>query len=299
MATIDAAAAAMAAAMPISDILDDEEFVRMWVMGMNAERAVGRPKDWDGKESGFDTFVFKFANWLAGLPGNTEELLDYASKHDQEIAWPSVGRRQKVVAQGVAQALKSMVDGKALDIVKSVPEKQNGFEMWRRLFAEYRPQSAGRKVCLLESVMDGRPKDGEDFSTWYYRWTELMRQTERARGKPIDDDIKCAVALRRAPLELRNHLVLQTSVIADRFAVMNEIITTWMIARRMFPSHSPSQPQTHKDPNAMDVGAVSAKAAKTARASRKARTMATRLAGVASPTVTLTVTKAVRTERAR
>ena len=40
------------------------------------------------------------------------------------------------MAQGVAQALKSLVDGKALDIVKSVPEKSNGFEMWRRLCAE-------------------------------------------------------------------------------------------------------------------------------------------------------------------
>ena len=168
----------------------------------HGQRVVGRPKDWDGKEAGFDAFAFKLSNWLADLPGNTEDLLEFASTHGEEIEWASVRRCQKVMAQGDAQALKSMVDGKALDIVKSVPDKSNGFEMWRRLWAEYRPQSAGRKVCLLESVMDDRPKGGEDFSTWYYRWTELMLQTERARKKPIDDGIKCAVALRRAPLEL-------------------------------------------------------------------------------------------------
>ena len=95
-----------------------------------------RPKDWDGKESGFDSFAFKFANRLAALPRNTEDLLEFASTHGEEIEWASVGRRQKVMAQGVAQALKSMVDGKALDIGKSVPVKSNGFVMWRRLCVE-------------------------------------------------------------------------------------------------------------------------------------------------------------------
>ena len=151
------------------DILDDDEFVKMLMMGMNTERAVGRPKDWDGKEAGFDGVAFKFSNWRAALPGNTEALLEFASIHGEEIEWASVGRRQKIMAQGVAQALKSMVDGKALDIVKSVPDKSNGFEMWRRLWAQHTPQSAGWKGCLLESVMDDRPKDGGDFSTWYYR----------------------------------------------------------------------------------------------------------------------------------
>ena len=59
--------------------------------------------------------------------------MEFASIHGEEIEWASVGRRQKIMAQGVAQAL---VDGKALDIVKSVPDKSNGFEMWRRLWAE-------------------------------------------------------------------------------------------------------------------------------------------------------------------
>ena len=53
------------------DMLDDDEFVKMWMMEVNIERAVGRPKDWDGKETGFDAFAFKFSNWLAALPDNT------------------------------------------------------------------------------------------------------------------------------------------------------------------------------------------------------------------------------------
>ena len=82
-----------------------------------------------------------------------------------------------------------------------------------------------------------------------------MRQTERARQKPIDDDIKCAVALGRAPPELRNHVILHTAAIANKFHIMNEIVTTWMIAKRMFASTSTSSPAP-KDPNAMEIGAV-------------------------------------------
>ena len=43
------------------------------------------------------------------------------------------GLKVSVMAKGVMQALHSLVDGKALDIVKSVAEKGNGFEAWGRL----------------------------------------------------------------------------------------------------------------------------------------------------------------------
>jgi hypothetical protein len=105
--------------------------------------------------------------------------------------------------------------------------------------------------------MEDRPREGEEFSVWYYRWQELIRQTEAARGKLIDDDIKCAVALRRAPRELKDHLVLQSNTVADRFSVMHEIIVVWMTARRSFgqtTSSSTPAGSREKDPIAMDVG---------------------------------------------
>ena len=45
--------------------INDEEFQSLWMMGMSSERALGRHKEWDGKEPGFDDFVFKFAKNLA------------------------------------------------------------------------------------------------------------------------------------------------------------------------------------------------------------------------------------------
>ncbi len=72
----------------------------------------------------------------------------------------------RIMSRSVLQALKNLTDGKALSIIKQV-EKGNGFEAWRRLWAEYRPNIAGRKVSLLEQVMVTKPAEGESFSDFY------------------------------------------------------------------------------------------------------------------------------------
>ena len=92
-ATHEEAATALATATPAAEIVEYEEFVRIWIMDIYQERIAGKPEDWDGKDNGFDAFVFKFTNWLGGLPGNAKELLDYASVFGEEIPWPLLGAR--------------------------------------------------------------------------------------------------------------------------------------------------------------------------------------------------------------
>ena len=162
MATAAQRQAAADRGTPLED-LTEEEFSKLWMMGMSSERTLGRPREWNGKEEGFGTFAFKFANWLSGMPGNAEQLLDKAAIESEPILMERLDFKKRVMAKGVNQALRGLVEGKALDIAKSVEEKGNGFEAWRRLWAEYRPQTAGRKVSLVEAVMQDRPKEGEDF----------------------------------------------------------------------------------------------------------------------------------------
>ena len=67
------------------------------------------------------------------------------------VTMTGMSARQKIIAQGVNQALRSLIaDSKALNIVKQVQEKGNGFEAWRLLHKEYKPQIAGQKVSLLD-----------------------------------------------------------------------------------------------------------------------------------------------------
>ena len=153
-----------AAQVPIRLELSDEDFQRLWMMGLSGERALGRPKDWDGDDRGFSDFAFKFKNWLSSMPGEVEAVLDQSARENNPILMSSIGLRQRVVSKGVMQALRAMAGGKALNIVKSVG---NGFEAWRLLHREYRPRTAGRGAHLIEQVMESRPADGQDYAVWY------------------------------------------------------------------------------------------------------------------------------------
>ena len=149
----------------------------------------------------------EFANGLLALPGDSERLPELSSREPRKIRLATVNGKQRVVSRGIMQALEALVDGKARNIVKAV-------------------QESGNSAHMIESEMDSKPADDEDFGSWYYNWLELVRQTEDVRQKALD-------ALKTAPKELRDHLVLESHVIGDDFSKMNQIVTTWMTARRL------------------------------------------------------------------
>ena len=100
MATAAQRQAAADRGTPLED-LTEEEFSKLWMMGMSSERTLGRPREWNGKEEGFDTFAFKFANWLSGMPGNAEELLDKAAMETEPIQIERLDFKKRVMAKGV------------------------------------------------------------------------------------------------------------------------------------------------------------------------------------------------------
>ena len=106
--------------------------------------------------------------------------------------------------------------------------------MRRLLLREFRPDADTVKVGLLESVMDETLTGNADFGDWILHWLDLVSQTQIAGVKSMDDDIKCAVVVQRAPRELKDHLVVQTTANADTCPVMRDIVDTWNQPRRNF-----------------------------------------------------------------
>ena len=109
---------------------------------------------------------------------------------------------------------------------------------------------------MLEAVLHDSPQPGEDFGTWYRRWKALVKDTEEARGKKIDDDIKCSVVLQSSPKEFKGHIELNADNIADQFDRLNNVVVAWLTATRKFAKPSPAPALADKGPAAMDVGAV-------------------------------------------
>ena len=191
----DAAAAAQQTPIPVEvnvpavPELSLVELTQVWTLGVGSDRSLGRPKEWKGEPSG-------------------SRFLEESVTMAQPIQWATLTPREKVVARGVATALRALIGGKALSCIRHHPEKLIGFEMWRLLYREYKPDTATRKVGLLERVMDDQRAPGMDFGDWFLRWLDLVGECEKARGRMIDDDIKVAVMLKRSLKELRDHLVL-------------------------------------------------------------------------------------------
>ena len=88
-----------AAAAAATTGLTDDEFSKQWLLGLGGERSLGRPKEWNGKEEGFDTFSFRFSNWLGAMPGNAEDLLEASSKRETPLLISEYGFRALVMSR--------------------------------------------------------------------------------------------------------------------------------------------------------------------------------------------------------
>ena len=121
--------------------------------------------------------VLELTVWASG---DAERFLEESANMDQPILWATLAAREKVVARGVATALRALVGGKALSCIRHHPEKHNGFEMWGLHYKEYMPHTATRKVGLLEVAMDDQPAPGVDFSDRFIRWLDLVGECEQS-----------------------------------------------------------------------------------------------------------------------
>ena len=109
--------------------------------------------------------------------------------------WVSRGAR-KGCGQRRRNCFASSGRRHSLSCIRHHLEKQNGFEMWRLLCKENKPDTATRKVGLLGRVMDDQLAPGVDFSDWFLKWLDLVGDSEQARGRMIDDDRKDARMLK-------------------------------------------------------------------------------------------------------
>ena len=50
------------------------------MMGMSAERSLGKPGRWDGDDKGFEDFRLSMINWLNGLPGTNSNTVEFLLK---------------------------------------------------------------------------------------------------------------------------------------------------------------------------------------------------------------------------
>ena len=103
------------AAVTIGPVLSLGELVQVWTLDQTG--VLERPKECNGESGGFDDFASKFSKWLSGLRASPERLLEASANMGQPILWATLAAREKVVARGVATALRALVGGIVLNCI--------------------------------------------------------------------------------------------------------------------------------------------------------------------------------------
>ena len=79
-------------------MVTDDEFAKLWTVGIGSERTLGRTGILTGDEKTFDEFASRFVSWLGGLPVDVGRYLVFAARAAVPVSWPTLQPRGNVMA---------------------------------------------------------------------------------------------------------------------------------------------------------------------------------------------------------
>eukprot|EP00971_Amphidinium_carterae_P298205 5925522-Amphidinium_carterae.1 len=118
------------------------------------------------------------------------------------------------------------VQGKALLLCKAA-ERNNGYEAWSRLKAEYEPKAGTRRTGMLVGILNPKWNEKQaprEFAEAVTAWEEMIQRYEREAGTPLADDVKVAVVLSWAPEPLRQHLRMASHQFENEYRKMRVVL---------------------------------------------------------------------------
>ena len=248
-------------------------------------KGVGQPFKFSGKQDqDFAEWQHKFRTFMKAKYGHeVDKVLNWASRQrktivraslvsEREVSWSSefgdaadltdqVDGVENMVA-GLMAYLVSFTTGEANKVVRN--SGTDGFEAWRRLTNEFDPTSAMRRVVILGMVQNP-PKCQriEDLGPCLEDWLSKKRQYEEytdGNGDPckVSDDSLMAGLYKLMPESLEEAVMFKSDefsnfeTLFDRLSSFATVRHSVQLSRRDLGGSKPRA----KDPNAMDIGAV-------------------------------------------
>ena len=134
--------------------------------------------------------------------------------------------------------IASSCKGECLRVVMNYTDlkrSRNGFELVRRLSAEWSPESAGRKHALLWAVLNPTFTSEQNDSEWkanYEAWLSKVADYELLMGgEALPGAIKCLLVIERSPIDLKVQLQL-TEELQERFDRLDTTVRRFIQTRR-------------------------------------------------------------------
>ena len=190
-----------------------------------------KPVQYDNDEKTWPEFRFKLENCLTLVDERYVALL--LNAESQPVANLPTGTEEQAVtirtlSHTLYALLATLTTGRSLRLVQRVPNR-NGFEVWRQLAAENAPKAAGRRLAMLQAVLQpGMSDNPAKFEETWKSWEHQVDIYENLSSTKLDDNVKISVVLRVSPQKLRDHLLVKSQQLGNNFNKLRAIIQSYL-----------------------------------------------------------------------
>ena len=193
-------------------------------------KGIPKPDKFSGHTGTWDSWYFKFKTWIETSHKNAGKCIQLLEEHqDTEINETSLEddypEGAELVSAQARQALISLCEGEALEIVKNTSRGQHfGLEALRRLITKYDPQNPQANSALLKKVLHPQQCALDKLRESIEAWENIGRKYEERKKEALDDDIARSCLQQMCPAKLQDHLDLQSSRLTDYAIMKSEIL---------------------------------------------------------------------------
>ena len=142
-------------------------------------RGIAQPPPFLGDEKAWVDWRFRFQTVAALM--NLYGVMRLAAAHPRQITQEELSEENKWKGRTLYGLLVALVSGRALGIIRQVPEGQ-GLEAWRCLVQEYEPEKPTRWSSILRALMKPAWNEASPFMDQLIEWGRQIRVYEAGSG---------------------------------------------------------------------------------------------------------------------
>ena len=190
----------------------------------------GEPGLWSGDYKTWTTWKFQMRNWLRRhSPLHMSNTLKTCENLDTEVPYETIEDEQKEISAKIMTDLALKTSDKALRIVMSVIEPDNGLEAWRLLCKRGEGGTGYKRSGLLQAILSFDFRG--DFGDRLLQFEGMVAEFNRTSTREFDEMIQVATVTQGASGKLRESLMSRQF---DTYGSLRVFIDEWMDIRRPY-----------------------------------------------------------------
>jgi hypothetical protein len=197
-------------------------------------RLLEKPPQFSG--TGWAEWSFKVKNFVGLLDPVLKQGLEEAEIRSEPV--PALTGLLLEKSSLLYALLVTWLSGRPLVLIQGVLN-HSGFEAWRVLAREYDSRLPQQRLTTLQELLRfPMGNDEESFRVAWAKWEVEIARYEANFGRRVDDELKVAVVLEKAPAQLRQHLLLNSGQFADGSESLKVVAMGYLQLRRSIGASS-------------------------------------------------------------